>query len=269
MSEVPSFRETIAAELRADGRRVTRFHAGWAQGRATFGGVVAAAALEAIHAQVGRRRPLRTFTATFAGPVEPDVDAEIGAMALREGRAVTIAEARIEQAGTLRFTASAVFGEPRDSAIHIPPRPAPAAAAPDEGRELPFLPGITPAFARELDIRFTVGAPPFTGATEARLGGWFRFRRDEGPADAAALIALVDVWPVPALPLLTAPAPASSITWSLDLLADASNRRTDDWWLYESEAVAAADGYVQANAWLWDADGRAVARSTQSVAIFG
>ena len=266
---VPSFRETLALGPSPDGRRSARFHAGWAQGRATFGGIVAAAGLEAMRAEVGSERPLRTLAATFAGPVEPGVDAEIRAEVLREGRAVSSAEVRIEQGGSPRFTASAIYGSPRESVVRVEPRRAPELRAPEEIAGFPFVKGITPEFVQLFEMRFAVGAPPFSGSTEPRIGGWCRFRHDEGSADAAAIVALVDVWPVPVLGMLTTPAPASSITWSMDLLADASDRRTDDWWIYEAEAVAAADGYVQANAWLWDAGGRAVARSTQTVAIFG
>lgn len=271
MNDVPSFRDTIALAATGDGGGVTTFHRGWAQGRATFGGVVAAAALTALRERVGRdpSRPLRTLTATFAGPVEPDVAATCRASVLREGRAVTLAEARIEQKGQPRFTATAVFGAARQSVIRIEPPPPPDVAPPDDVGEMPFHEGVTPEFIRGFSLRFALGNPPFVGGGEPHIGGWCRFRRDEGPADAEALLSLVDAWPAPVLPLMTVPAPASSITWSIDLLADATDRRADGWWLYEAKAVAAAEGYVQANAWLWDADGRAVARSTQTVAIYG
>ena len=47
----------------------------WAQGRASFGGLVAALQYEALRAQVPADRPLRALAITFVGPVAPGVPA--------------------------------------------------------------------------------------------------------------------------------------------------------------------------------------------------
>ncbi|MCF5105023.1 thioesterase family protein, partial [Pseudomonas proteolytica] len=61
----------------------------WAQGRATFGGLVAALQYEALRAQVPADRPLRSLAVTFVGPVAPDVSASYQVEVLREGKAVS------------------------------------------------------------------------------------------------------------------------------------------------------------------------------------
>ena len=45
----------------------------WAQGRASFGGLVVALQYEAMRAKVPLDRPLRSLAITFVGPVEPEV----------------------------------------------------------------------------------------------------------------------------------------------------------------------------------------------------
>ena len=61
----------------------------WAQGRATFGGLVAALQYEALRAQVPADRPLRSLAITFVGPVAPDVPVSYQVEVLREGKAVS------------------------------------------------------------------------------------------------------------------------------------------------------------------------------------
>ena len=45
----------------------------WGQGRASFGGLVAALQFEAMRAKVPADRPVRSLAITFVGPVEPEV----------------------------------------------------------------------------------------------------------------------------------------------------------------------------------------------------
>lgn len=45
----------------------------WAQGRASFGGLVVALQYEAMRAKVPADRPVRSLAVTFVGPVAPEV----------------------------------------------------------------------------------------------------------------------------------------------------------------------------------------------------
>ena len=52
-------------------------------------------------------------------------------------------------------------------------------------------------------------------------------------------------------------APISTMTWSLDVLSDAP-ATTDGWWLIQSRADAANQGYSAQSMTLWNADGTPV-----------
>src|SRR5688572_3047579 len=66
----------------------------WGQGRATFGGLVAAAGNEAMRRLVPSDRPLRSLQTTFVGPAGPGTWS-MHARVLRVGRAVTLAHCDI------------------------------------------------------------------------------------------------------------------------------------------------------------------------------
>ena len=71
----------------------------WGQGRATFGGLIAALQYEAMRAKVPADRPVRSLAITFVGPVEPDVPVSFEVDVLREGKAVSQVLGRAMQKG--------------------------------------------------------------------------------------------------------------------------------------------------------------------------
>ena len=85
----------------------------WAQGRATFGGLVAALQYEALRAQVSADRPLRSLAITFVGPVAPDVPASYQVEVLRRQGGQPVARSR----GTDRRSGDAGPGQLRRASI--------------------------------------------------------------------------------------------------------------------------------------------------------
>lgn len=155
-------------------------------------GAIVARALEAIAGRPGR--PLRSVTfhylrAPEAGPASIETSLE------REGRSVSFARARLRQAERTCVTAMGVFVGDRGG-LEVERAVAPDIPPPEALSPLADAPEAPP-FARELHYRPALGAAPFSGADEALVGGWARFR-DERPLDAAALVALCDSW-VPAV----------------------------------------------------------------------
>lgn len=148
----------------------------WAQGRATFGGLVAALQYEALRAQVPADRPLRSLAVTFVGPVAPDVSARYQVEVLREGKAVSQLLGRVVQDGEVMTLAQASFGASRPSEIDVPALPAPTFKHWDECQELPYIKSVTPEFMRHLAMRWSVGGLPFTGNKSREMGGWVRLR---------------------------------------------------------------------------------------------
>ena len=84
------------------------------------------------------------------------------------------------------------------------------------------------------------------------------------------LLGLVDAWPPAVLPHLKQPAPASSLTWTIEFPEPLSSAKTSqDWWQYVAYIDYAADGYGHSHAHIWDDDGQLVAISRQTMTVFG
>lgn len=243
----------------------------WAQGRASFGGLMAALVYEAMRAQVPVGRPPRSLAITFVGPAEPDVPISFQVEVLREGKAVSQVLGRAVQNGQVVTLVQGSFGSGRDSRISVSAEPAPAAKAVEECQELPYIAKVTPEFTRFLAMRWAFGGMPFTNNPSREMGGWVRLR-DGGsaePANEAHLLALVDAWPPAVLPHLSAPAPGSSLTWTIEFVQPLLDLSTLDWCLYRAQIEHARDGYGHIAAALWSPGGELLAISRQTVAVFG
>ena len=86
----------------------------WSQGRATFGGMVAALGNEAMRRLVPAERKLRGLETVFAGPALTGalrMEAEV----LRVGKAVTIAGARLWSADKIAATLTGTYGAARST----------------------------------------------------------------------------------------------------------------------------------------------------------
>ena len=138
-------------------------------------------------------------------------------------------------------------------------------------QELPYIPNVTPEFTRFLAMRWAFGGMPFTNNPSRDMGGWVRLRDQSSaePANEAHLLALVDAWPPAVLPHLSAPAPGSSLTWTIEFVQPMSELSTLDWCLYRAQIEHARDGYGHIAAALWSPAGELLAISRQTVAVFG
>ncbi|SDY97820.1 acyl-CoA thioesterase II [Pseudomonas sp. NFIX28] len=245
--------------------------ADWAQGRASFGGLVAALQYEAMRAKVPAERPVRSLAITFVGPVSPDVPVSFEVEVLREGKAVSQVLGRAVQDGQVVTLVQGSFGASRPSEVSVVAEQAPAMKHWDECPELPCIEGVTPAFMRYLAMRWSIGGMPFTGNKSRDMGGWVRLRGDvkEEPMSESHILALVDAWPPALLPHLTSPAPGSTLTWTIEFVQPLQALSTLDWCKYRVSIEHARDGYGHAAATLWSAEGQLIALSRQTVTIFG
>lgn len=240
----------------------------WGQGRATFGGLLAAMAHEAMRAQLVDERPLRSLAVSFIGPAAPDRDVSVSAEILRQGKAVTQVESRIHQGEDTVMVALGSFGSGRESVVSVDPEPAPAAPDMDSARAMPQIDGVTPDFLRHYELRFCLGGFPFSGSRDRTMGGWMRFREAPEAITHSHLVALVDTWPPAVLPHLSQPAPASTLSWTMELVHPMPSIGPADWLLYRATIDQARDGYGITRAGIWTADGALVARSQQTVTVF-
>lgn len=241
----------------------------WAQGRAGYGGLVAALVYQGMRELVAEGRPVRSLAITFVGPVAPGEPVRIEAKVLREGKAVTQMLGQAVQNGEVMCIVQGSFGAPRESAVNVEAEPAPAVRAPDQITELPFIKGLNPDFLQYFSVRWAIGDLPFTNSRKREIGGWMGFREQEGPLDAAHIVGLVDVWPPAVLPHLARKAPGSSLTWTIEFVQPQPVLDGTDYLLYQASIDHARDGYGHTSARVWNQAGELVAISRQTVAVFG
>ncbi len=241
----------------------------WAQGRAAFGGLTAALMLVKLQHAIGADRPLRSFSVGFIAPIDTEGEISVTAEILRTGKSVVQGEARVWQNGQVAATMAASFGDARDSSVYVPygirrPRwPAPESVAP-----IPASAAGMPAFLQHIDLRWAYGPMPFSGADNADFGGYMRLKEQAGEFTLAHLVALVDAWPPAVTTLPTQPVPASSLTWTLELLQQPQNAAMEDFWQYQVHTDFCHEGYGHTDARVWDKHGNPILISRQTVTVF-
>ncbi|HKU16541.1 MAG TPA: thioesterase family protein [Steroidobacteraceae bacterium] len=238
----------------------------WGQGRATFGGLVAAAGNEAMRRLVASDRPLRSLQTTFVGPAGAGTWS-MHARVLRVGKAVTLAHCDILDGDQVAAIQVGVYGLARQSSVTAKPPVAEAPRRAEELNELRFQPERTPPFMQHFAHRWARGARPYSGIRSD--SSCFIRHRDPARLTESHVIALVDCIPSPALSILTAPAPASSLVWNLEFIEHDLGFGSDEWWRIDTDIDAAGEGYVSQTGLLLDPRGRPVALTRQVFAVFG
>lgn len=238
----------------------------WSQGRATFGGLVAAVGNDVMRRLVPADRLLRSLQTTFVGPATAGTW-QISARVLRIGKAVTLAQCEIRDGDSVAATQVGIYGAARASVVSVKPQPVPVSRAVEDINEVRFQPGRGPAFVQHFAVRWAEGAKPFSGSPNTPNKAFIR-HRDTAATTESAVIALIDCIPTPAMSMFSAPAPASSMTWNLEFFEHRFDFDGSAWWRIDSEVDAADDGYVNQTSVLNDPDGQPVALSRQLFAIF-
>lgn len=246
----------------------------WAQGRASFGGLIAGMLLCAMRRDVPVARALQSMSCTFVGPVAIGEPFTIETELLRSGKNAVQMQARIVQNQATQTVLIASFGLLRESAAHMPALPAPTATAPDGLPSMPFIPNVIPNFVQHFDMRWVFGGLPYFGEGTREMGGWWRYNDfDDAHHDSAMILSeahyvtLLDAWPPAILPLIKKPAPASSMTWFAQFVQPLP-LFANDWLLYRAQIAHAANGYGQTQAHIWNASGELLMVSSQTVAVF-
>jgi len=242
----------------------------WAQGRAAFGGLMAAMVYEAMRLKLTDDRPVRSLAISFVAPAAADVPICFEVDVLREGKAVSTLLGRAVQEGQVVTLVQGNFGAGRPSVVNIPAQPAFAMKPLEQAApELPYIKGVTPEFMRHVALRWAVGGLPFSGNDSRQMGGWVRLRDIADEAlNVSHLLALVDAWPPSLLPHLKQPAAGSTLTWTIEFIQPTPKLSTLDWCRYCVETEYARDGYGHAAAALWSEKGELLALSRQTVTVF-
>lgn len=269
---------TLLQQRRVEGPNVTvPITEDWQQGRTVFGGLLAALAVQAMRDTAGHNWPadvcLRALQTNFIGPVSVG-EARIEVHTLRAGKNVRQVQAHLRQGSDTAAVFVGVFGAPRASSLPElrPTRPA-IPESPDALPALPFIPGLTPAFTQHIDFRMAQGPLPFTGGTEWSTKIYMRLHPGDGQPPIAHLdelltVIFADAAATPALGRLDRPAPASSVSWSLELRPLSPAGVDSGWWRVDKDALAVSEGYVNERSTLWAPDGSLAAYGYQVVAVY-
>jgi acyl-CoA thioesterase len=262
------FSETLATMRVAKDGWSAEIGEDWSQGRATFGGMVAALGNRAMRGLVPADRELRGLETIFVGPTlagSVRIEAEI----LRVGRVVTIAAARLWSADKIAATLTGIYGGPRSSELVIAP-PTPVAALKADTLPDSTFPQSSggPAFLQHFGMRWAEGTRPFSGSTLNRSKAYIR-HKENAPLTESHLVALIDCTPSPILQTMTAPVPSSSLTWTLQFLRHDYNFPATAWWRIDTDVNAAGNGYSCESSTVLDPSGTPMALSRQLVAVFG
>lgn len=83
----------------------------WMQGRAGYGGLVGALALQSMRRHVPQARKVRSLLISFVGPVGPE-EFSIHTGVLRSGQTVTHVEAKLVQKEAVRCVVLGKLGKP-------------------------------------------------------------------------------------------------------------------------------------------------------------
>lgn len=235
---------------------------GWEQGRTTFGGLVAAFLARAV--ETNHPRAIRSVDAYFLEPV-PAGPIELRETGLREGKYVSHVEQTMTIAGKPVAVGRFLLADPEPGPVDaVPTAPQPTTAL-DACPRMPFIEGMTPAFTRQLDIRLGEGDLPFSGSTQAVIGGYVR---NLGPATGvAALLTHIDAWPPPVLALVPQPAAASTVRWHVQFHADVRSADGQQWsWL--RNAATWRSGRLGTVVGSLVREGRSVAYCEQTIAMY-
>lgn len=255
-----TFAAATAVEERGEGRFGAVVDEGWFAVRGPNGGYLAAIVLRAMGAAVADpARHARSLTLHYtrppaAGPVDLAVTVE------RVGRRLSTVTARMEQEGRLCVLAVGAFSVdfPGEHAWSDPP---PAAPPADEVESSPREQALV-SIAQRFEVRPALGPAPFSGADEARTGGWIAFAEgDEAPLDAPALAMLTDAWLPSPFTRLKTPMAVPTVDLTVHLRAPEVAAAWPA--LVEFRSRFAHGGFFEEDGRVWSADGRLLAQSCQ------
>ncbi|CAN5924127.1 thioesterase family protein [soil metagenome] len=262
-----AYRRAMAFPKDEGGLRRARIEPAWHTGRGAFGGLMAAAKLQAMAEDVAdAERTPRSLTVHFCAPAVEEV--VLSTEVVRVGSRVAHATARVSSEGKVVTFASASFCKDRPDAHDyqhaVMPEVAPASTIP----ELPAgLPGL-PAFFQHFDVRFCGPTMPFSGAREPRVAAWVRLREPE-PIDGPLAAMLLDVLPPAISATFEGPRAVASVDFTIQLFTRPAALALDPaaHHLVTIGSRWAADGYAEEVRDLWSPQGLLIGQCRQLLAL--
>jgi acyl-CoA thioesterase len=244
-------------------------NAEWGQGRSIFGGLTAALVLVHIESNNDLSdRELRTVNIHFCGATLADIPCEFRHTVLSAGKSVIQIEGQLLQNGEVKTQIVACFTLARNSSIDINLTTKVFPVAWQDTRPIVFDGGGLPDFVKYFDVRYTSDNLPYTNSTDSLISGWMRFNEPNEILDNASILALIDAWPPAILPMLSEPAPASTITWNVEFMHPRPALEVEDLLYYECSAIEAGQGYAHTEGKIYHPSGQLLALSRQMVGVY-
>jgi acyl-CoA thioesterase len=240
--------------------------ADWMQGRACYGGLIAALVYESMRKQLSDTIPVRSLQISFVGPVSAE-DFVVESEVLRQGKSVSQILGRGLQDNETKIVILGSFGKSRESAIQVDHQARIFDEDPVSIAPMPFIEGVLPNFTRHFDFRYCTEMP-FSGSMETVLRGFIRYQQTEPKITEGHIMGLVDAWPPTTLPMLDKPAPASSLSWTIEFVHPQPELDATEFCHYEAKIVQASSGYGHTKAKVWNHSGELIAISQQTVTHF-
>lgn len=238
----------------------------WAQGRASFGGLVAALVYQSMCQKRLDKRPVRALQISFVGPVAPG-ELSLQSEIMRSGKSVTHIMGKGYQNGEVVISVLGSFGDERDSAMSVVPEPRKRDWSLEDTQKLPYIEGIAPRFTQHFDFRFR-SALPFTNSSDTQVQGAVRYQEQNGDMNEALMLGLIDAWPPATLPLLASPGPSSSLNWTIEFVQPMPHLKADEFTFYHADLLLAKGGYGHIRAEISNQQGDLIALSQQTVVYF-
>jgi acyl-CoA thioesterase len=242
----------------------------WRQGRAMFGGLAAALCVQAALDYIPDLPPLRSAQFLFVGPAAETV--RMSASLLRRGKSAVLASAEMSDATGTLVRSHLCFGNARQSSIAYDDLKAPDVASPESyPRFEPPRGSGAPAFFQNFAMHVAGKDMPFSGAKEPNFLTWMRFGANADMsaniAPAVALVCIGDAPPSSGVLMFKAPAPISTVAWTLDVVTDTPSTK-DGFWLVRRRLDFAKDGYSTETITVWNSELEPMMVARQTVALF-
>jgi len=258
--------DTLLATVTSDGEDVTAtIDDSWMQGRTAYGGISSAVALAAVLHKHQPAAPLRCAQISFVGPVGGDC--RVATRVLRQSKSSMFVDAGVSSGAGFGTSALFTFSGNRTSHLDydrlaMPDVPPPEALEPVPDHK------ARPAFTRHFDMRPTTGPRFVSRQDNANMLTWVRFLEAPQCHPAVALLAMGDALPPAALLLFHEFGPISSMNWAVNMVTDTPETDADGWWLLAAGTRYARGGFSVQDMMMYNRAGKAVAASSQGVAIY-
>ena len=236
----------------------------WAQGRTAYGGLTASFCASAVAKNHPDLPPMRSAQIAFIGPAAGE--AVLTTKLLRQGKSTAFIDGELSVDGKVATRGTFVYGAKRESKISMADTPLPSLPSWQELETMEITP-FHPGFLAQFEIRVANGELPFMGTGGHTVYWWVRHRDPSAWGTEIGLLSIGDVLPPAIAPMITGPAPVSSVNWHHDVLTDDPSTE-DGWYLLLTHAQASGDGWSGQDMAIWASDGRPIAAGRQSIVVF-